>query len=219
MKWNIPNQLTVSRVFLAAAFFVLLGAYDPAGPLRSVLTGAGYVIYVLAGITDILDGYLARRLDQESAFGRIVDPIVDKILVVGAFVMLAGPDFTMAASQHVGQFERDLPRWFTGGMTTAIQPWMAVVILAREFVISGIRGYSESLGKKFPAIPAGKLKMLLQCFAVGSILFCLAWTPQIVWTAWVKIIAVWLAVIVTVGSGFIYIHKARGLLREDERST
>ncbi len=215
MKWNIPNQLTVSRIFLAAFFFVLLGMYDPNGPMRSAIMGAGFVIYVLAGITDVMDGHLARKWNQVSAFGRIVDPIVDKVLVTGAFVMLAGPNFTIAASANVAQFEKDLPFWLTGGMTTTVQPWMAVVIIAREFIISGIRGYSESLGKAFPAIPIGKFKMLVQCFAIGTILFCLAWLPQTYWAFWVKVISVWLAVLITVFSGLIYIRKASGLLRDN----
>lgn len=219
MKWNIPNQLTVSRIFLAAGFFVLLGLYDPNGSMRSVIMGTGFVIYILAGITDILDGHLARKWDQVSAFGRIVDPIVDKILVTGAFVMLAGPNFTMAqASGHVAQFEKDLPFWLTGGMTTVVQPWMAVVILAREFIISGIRGYSESLGKEFPAIPIGKFKMLVQCFAIGTVLFYLAWLPQTLWGAWVKIISVWLAVFITVLSGLFYVRKAGELMKNEKLS-
>ncbi len=220
MKWNIPNQLTVSRIFLAAIFFVLLGMYGPNSPMRSMLMGTGFVIYVLAGITDVLDGYLARRLDQVSAFGRIVDPIVDKVLVAGAFVMFAGPDFAMhlpgeaGLAGQVASFEASLPRWLTGEMTSTVQPWMAVVILGREFVISGLRGYSESLGNQFPAIKIGKLKMLLQCFAIGAILFYLAWAPQTTWVIITKIGLVWLSVIITVVSGFVYIYKAGGLLRD-----
>ncbi len=218
MKWNVPNQLTVSRVFLAGGFFLLLGVYDPNGAMRSVILGAGFVIYILAGITDVLDGYLARKWDQVSAFGRIVDPIVDKVLVVGAFVMLAGPNFTMEASGHVAQFEKDLPFWLTGGMTTVVQPWMAVVILAREFIISGIRGYSESLGRAFPAILIGKLKMLIQCFAIGAIIYCLAWIPETLWAMWVKIIAVWGAVLITVLSGLFYVRKAGELMKDEKLS-
>jgi len=215
MKWNIPNQLTVSRVFLSAVFFVLLGIYDPNGPARAAIMGAGFVIYVLAGITDVLDGYLARRLNQVSTFGRMVDPIVDKVLVVGAFVMLAGPEYAMSASGHVGQFELQIPHWLTGGMASSVQPWMAVVVLGREFIISGIRGYSESQGKAFPASSAGKIKMLLQCIAIGTVLFFLAWTPGTTWAVCVKISAIWLAVLATVASGLLYIYKARGLLRDD----
>ena len=216
MKWTLPNRLTVSRIFLSAVFFVLLGLYDAASDSGPFLMGAGFVIFVLAGITDILDGYLARRLNQQSAFGRMVDPFVDKILVVGAFVMLAAPNFIVSADSTLTDVERSLPHWLTGGMISGVQPWMVVVILAREFVISAIRGYSESQGIKFPATSAGKLKMLLQSLAIGTILFCIAWTPLIVWGVWLKIILVWLSVIATVVSAFFYISKTGTLLRENE---
>ncbi len=218
MKWNLPNQLTFARVFLAAIFFVLLGLYDGAAPAGPVLLGVAFVVFVVACVTDILDGYFARKLHQTSAFGRMVDPIVDKVLVVGAFAMLAGPDFTLAGNPAAAAFERAWPHWATGGMASAVQPWMVVVILAREFVISGIRGYSESQGVKFPAIPAGKLKMLAQSAAIGTILFVLAWLPEVAWAAQVKILLVWLAVTVTVFSGAFYLHKARDLMRIDERN-
>ena len=216
MKWTLPNQLTVSRIFLSAVFFVLLGLYNATSDSGPFLIGVGFVIFVLAGITDVLDGYLARRLAQQSAFGRIVDPFVDKILVVGAFVMLAAPNFIISADSVLSDVERSLPHWLTGGMISAVQPWMVVVVLAREFVISAIRGYSESQGIKFPATSAGKLKMLLQSLAIGTVLFCVAWTPELIWAMWVKIILVWLSVIATVVSAFFYVSRTGTLLRENE---
>ncbi|HDY65243.1 MAG TPA: hypothetical protein ENH84_03285, partial [Phycisphaerae bacterium] len=194
----------------------LLGLYNATSDSGPFLIGVGFVIFVLAGITDVLDGYLARRLAQQSAFGRIVDPFVDKILVVGAFVMLAAPNFIISADSVLSDVERSLPHWLTGGMISAVQPWMVVVVLAREFVISAIRGYSESQGIKFPATSAGKLKMLLQSLAIGTVLFCVAWTPELIWAMWVKIILVWLSVIATVVSAFFYVSRTGTLLRENE---
>jgi CDP-diacylglycerol--glycerol-3-phosphate 3-phosphatidyltransferase len=216
MKLNIPNQITIGRIFLAAAFFTLLGLYRPAGS-SSTLLGAGFVLFVLAALSDVLDGYLARRWNQVTAFGRIVDPFVDKVLVLGAFIMLAGPDFTLSAT--ASQLERDLPGWLTGGMGSAVQTWMVVVILAREFIVSAIRGFAESQGIEFPAIGAGKLKMLTQSFAIGSILFVLAWTPQWPVGIWVKIISVWVALIITVFSGVVYIRHSYKLLKRHDRGT
>ncbi|MCK5113201.1 MAG: CDP-alcohol phosphatidyltransferase family protein [Phycisphaerae bacterium] len=212
MKWTIPNQLTVSRIFLAAVFFVLVGLYNPQGSCTAWLMGAGFVIYVVAGITDILDGYLARKWNQVSAFGRMVDPIVDKVMVVGAFMMLAGPDF-LADSAGVTQ---QLPYWITGGMLTCVAPWMVVVIVAREFLISGVRAYSESQGKEFPATSSGKIKMILQCVAVGAIVFYLAWPSSIPYLTWLVALLVWLSVIVTVYSGVLYIFNARELFRSEK---
>jgi phosphatidylglycerophosphate synthase len=213
MIWNIPNQLTLARIFLSAGFFVMLGLYDPSASWMSVLMGASFVIFVVAALTDALDGYLARRLNQVTAFGRIADPFVDKILIVGAFIMLTGSNFIAGPSAQISGLERSLPGWITGDMRTCVQPWMVVVILAREFIVSAIRGYSESRGQPFPAIAVGKIKMLVQTVAVGTILFCLAWLPQTDWASYVKIILVWLTVIVTTFSGVIYVHRARGLLK------
>lgn len=216
MKWNVPNQLTLGRVGLSAVFFVLVGLYRHSQSCGWMLLGAAFVIFIVACITDILDGYFARKLNQTSAFGRMVDPIVDKVLVVGAFAMLAGPDFLLPTSAIA--MEQNLPYWLTGHMASAVQTWMVVVILAREFIISGIRGYSEAQGIKFPAIPAGKFKMITQSAAIGTVLYQLAFLPAAAWAIWVKIVIVWLAVIVTVLSGAFYIHKARILMNIDERS-
>ncbi|MBN1943904.1 MAG: CDP-alcohol phosphatidyltransferase family protein [Phycisphaerae bacterium] len=217
MKWNLPNQLTLGRVGLSAVFFVLLGLYRGSLSYGPALLSAAFVVFIIACITDVLDGYFARKLNQTSAFGRMVDPIVDKILVVGAFAMLAGPDYALVAVPAAAAMERGLPAWLTGGMSSAVQTWMVVVILAREFIISGIRGYSEAQGIKFPAIPAGKFKMLTQSAAIGTVLYQLAWLPDAAWAIWVKIIIVWLAVIITVLSGAFYIHKARILMNIDEK--
>lgn len=214
MKWNLPNQLTLGRVGLSAVFFVLVGLYHGPSPYTKILLGSAFVVFVIACVTDILDGYFARKLNQTSAFGRMVDPIVDKVLVVGAFAMLAGQDFHLPASAP--EMERQLSICLTGNMASAVQAWMVVVIIAREFIISGIRGYSEAQGVKFPAIPAGKLKMVMQSAAIGIVLFQLAWLPDAVWAIWGKIVIVWLAVIVTVLSGLFYIHKARDLMNIDE---
>jgi len=215
MKWTLPNQLTIGRVGLSAVFFVLVGLYRNNQPGCGALLGTAFVIFIIACITDILDGYFARKLNQTAAVGRMVDPIVDKVLVVGGFAMLAGPDFLLPANALA--MEKNLPLWLTGGMASAVQTWMVVVILAREFIISGIRGYSEAQGIKFPAIPAGKLKMVTQSASIGTVLYQLAWLPEAVWAIWVKIIIVWLAVVVTVLSGVFYIHKARHLMNIDEK--
>ncbi len=211
MKWNIPNQLTIGRVFLSVAFFVLLGCYvadTTAGPW---LLNAAFIVFVVAGITDFLDGYLARKLNQTSTFGRIVDPFVDKVLVVGAFAMLAGSNFTLPA----GATDHQLPLWLTGGMASAVQAWMVVAVLAREFVVSAIRGYSESQGISFAATYAGKIKMIVQLVAIGTVLFQLANIAQPLWAVWLKVILVWLSVIITVLSGLAYVHKASDLLKGD----
>lgn len=211
MNWKLPNQLTVGRMIIAVAFFILLGLYDQDEPgMSQWLLNSAFVLYVLAGITDVLDGYFARKWNITTAFGRITDPVVDKVLVVGAFVMLCGRNF--AAGPGLAGVEQDLPYWLTGNMLTAVRPWMVVMVLSREFLVSAVRGYSESQGIVFPATPAGKIKMFLQSLAICTVIFQIANVPTSAWAVWAKIITVWVSIIVTVGSGLAYIGKARALL-------
>ena len=217
MNWKLPNQLTVARIGLAAAFFVLLGLYDQSQPDDRWLLVAAFGVYLVAGLTDVLDGWIARRWNLTSAFGRITDPFVDKVLVVGAFVMLAGSNF--AQPQGPGfDVERSLPYWLTGGMFSCVQSWMVVVVLAREFIVSAVRGYSESRGMKFPATSAGKIKMFVQSFAICAALYQMALLPGEPWGVVMKVVTIWLAVIVTVLSGLAYVKQARRALRSDDHS-
>jgi len=209
MNWELPNQLTVCRIGLAAVFFVLLGLFQPGTAAGPVLLISALVVFVVAGVTDFLDGYIARKMHVESAFGRIVDPFVDKVLIVGAFAMLAGSNFYAPDASGV---EGDLPGWLTGGMLSVVQAWMVVAVLAREFIVSAIRGYSESCGKEFPATYAGKIKMIVQLFAIGTVLVQIAILPEVAWAIYMKVAMVWLAVVVTVVSGLAYVEKARKLM-------
>jgi phosphatidylglycerophosphate synthase len=210
---RLPNQLTVGRVVLAAAFFVLLGLYEPGTVWGRWMLNSAMTLYILAGVTDVLDGWLARRMHAESAFGRITDPFVDKVLAVGAFAMLAGSNF-MLTSRDV--LEHRLPGWLTGHMASSVQAWMVVVILAREFIVSAVRGYSESRGVKFAATPAGKIKMFIQSLAVCWVLCQLANWQEQSWAIITKIVLVWLAAVVTVVSGLAYVQRGRSLLVSDE---
>ena len=213
MNWKLPNQLTVARIGLAGAFFVLLGLFEHGSPRAALLLNVALGVYIVPGITDVLDGWIARRYNWTSAFGRITDPFVDKVLVVGAFAMFTGSNFAFPAGACC---DRELPAWLTGHMTSAVQAWMVVVIMAREFIVSAVRGYSESQGIKFPATPAGKIKMLIQSICICLILFQVANFPHVLWAVWLKAILVWLAVIVTVLSGLAYVSSARKLLLGDE---
>jgi phosphatidylglycerophosphate synthase len=212
MNWSLPNQLTVARIAISGAFFVLLGMYEPTR-VGNILLNAAFVLYLIAGATDVLDGYLARKMNLVSAFGRIADPFVDKVLVVGAFAMLAGSNYSLAHGGKAAGLDTQLPGWLNGGMSSAVQAWMVVVILAREFIVSAVRGYSESQGVKFPATPAGKIKMFIQSVAICAVLFQLANLPDNPWAVYAKVTLVWLATIVTVLSGLAYVTRARNLFR------
>ncbi len=212
MKWTIPNQLTVARIGLAGGFFVLLGQYDYGAAGTQLLLNIALVVYIVAGITDVLDGWIARKWNLTSAFGRIVDPFVDKVLVVGAFVMLTGSNFSFQPLQGQNVPDSALAAWMTGHMLSGVQAWMVVAILAREFVVSAVRGYSESQGIKFPANSAGKIKMAVQSVAICAVLFQLGNYPDSVSLIYVKVALVWAAMIITVLSGLLYVGKARKLL-------
>ena len=212
MSRQLPNQLTVARIVLAIVFFVLLGLYEQGASWGRWLLNAAFVLYIVAGITDILDGWIARKYDSTSTFGRLVDPVVDKVLVVGTFVMLAGSNFAGSTSD----FERSLPAWLTGHMSSCVQAWMVVCILTREFVVSAVRAFSEAKGKKFPATYAGKIKMFIQSVAICVVLYQLANVRTPPWAVILKIAMVWLAVAATVLSGVAYLSKARRLLTGDE---
>jgi len=231
MNWKPPNQLTIARIGLAGAFFVLLGLYGRGYYLGPLLLLAAFVVYIVAGITDVLDGWIARKYNWTSAFGRIADPFVDKVLVVGAFVMLTGSNFAMlapispyapgpVASPFIGScpFEYYLPIWLTGRMASAVQSWMVVVILARELIVSAVRGYSESRGVKFPATPAGKIKMFIQSVAICTVLYQQAILYHTPWAIVLKVVIVWLAVAATVASGLAYVGKTWRILKSDEHA-
>ncbi len=218
MNWKLPNQLTMGRLVLSIVFFALLAGCDVAPPADRGLLLACFIIYIIAGITDVLDGYFARRMKITSVFGRIADPFVDKVMVCGAFTLLAGANFSFQSfpgDMPTGEFERNLWPWLHGGMASAVQAWMVVVLVAREFIISGIRGYSESQGQTFKATSAGKVKMFVQSAAICTILFQLAFLREVVWAIVLKLVLVWLTVIVTVLTGFVYVRRARGLLASD----
>ncbi|MCL2700864.1 MAG: CDP-alcohol phosphatidyltransferase family protein [Phycisphaerae bacterium] len=213
MNWKLPNQLTVARIGLAVLFFVLLGMVDLANGAAPWLLNAALVVYLVAGVTDVLDGWIARKYNWTSAFGRIADPFVDKVLVLGAFIMLAGSNFAAPAGHREGA--EQMAFWINGHMISAVQSWMVVVILCRELLVSAVRGYSESQGIKFPATPVGKLKMFLQSAAICGVLLQTANFPDEEWAVIGKIALVWLATVGTVLSGLAYVGKIRQVFRDD----
>jgi len=213
MNRRLPNQITFARIILSGVFFFLLGLYEPDAASGRWLLNAAFVVYIIAGLTDVLDGWIARKYDLSTAFGRIADPVTDKVLVVGTFAMLAGANFAMHPPGLLGVgFEWDLPAWLTGKMFSAVQAWMVIVVLAREFLVTAIRGYSESRGLVFRATAYGKVKMLLQSVAICTVLYQLANVPDAPWAVITKIATVWIAVIATAVTGLAYIGRTMRLL-------
>lgn len=201
MRINLANQITLGRLVLTAVLFALLGRLDYA-PQGAHLWIAHicFWLYVVTALSDVLDGYIARKYQQITSLGRILDPFADKILICGAFIMLCGHSF----------YDPDAVRYVTD-----VQPWMVVIIVGRELLVSSLRGFSEGQGASFAASVHGKVKMLIQAFAVGAILAGLAGVQRLVGEtlhAWVQAVLVWSAVVVTALSMISYLQRARNFL-------
>jgi len=138
---NLPNQLTVARCIMTA-FFVTLLSFD-----NVFCYLLGYIVFVVAAITDYYDGKIARERNLVTNFGKLLDPVADKVLVVAAFVMLLGIP------------EMNVPSW------------SIVLILAREFLVTGARSLAAAQGTVIAANKWGKMKTILQMVYVCTFLF------------------------------------------------
>ncbi len=221
-KLQVPNLITMSRVLLAIVFIWLLGtintralgaeptAVDRLGDLShasAALLVTAACLFIVGALSDALDGHLARKWKAESKFGRIMDPFADKFLVLGAFIMLAGPGFTSIA-EGVGRIQ-----------VSAISGWMAVAMVARELLVTSIRGAYEAEGVDFSAGWSGKAKMVLQSVAVPAILLIIAFgDPRPDTNArTLLVLLAWATTIVTILSAFPYIGRALQHTVEQQR--
>jgi CDP-diacylglycerol---glycerol-3-phosphate 3-phosphatidyltransferase len=216
-----PNLLTAARVVLAIAFFGVLAPWKyhksvlvaGDGPDLWLLLAAG--IFTIAAVTDALDGYLARKWNAVTTFGRIMDPFADKFLVIGAFVFLAGPGFTYTGEAIVHFPNRPTP---PVGSVTGVQAWMVALILARELLVTSIRAEVEGRGLSFAATLSGKAKMILQSVCVPAILILMNFRGEDghapgQFASNVIIGVVWLTVLATAWSAVPYVTRAIRVLR------
>jgi CDP-diacylglycerol--glycerol-3-phosphate 3-phosphatidyltransferase len=171
---NLPNVLTVVRILLVPVLVAALLSATAKGDLLAA------VVFVVASVTDALDGWIARRRKSESTFGKLMDPLADKLLVVAALVSLVSLD--------------------------RLSAWVAMVIIAREFAVTGLRQLAMEEGHVIPASIWGKLKTVTQ---IAMVLVLIAVDDR---TAWVDAL-VYVTVFVTVASGVVYFFNFRSLLR------
>jgi CDP-diacylglycerol--glycerol-3-phosphate 3-phosphatidyltransferase len=136
--WNVPNLLTFGRILIIPLFIYL--AYQ-ANPLASLLAGA---LFAVAAITDVIDGWLARRMGLVTVIGKFLDPLADKLIVLAAMVMLV----------RLGRFPA----------------WVAILLLSREFVVTGLRQIAASEGMVIAAGQEGKWKTALQLVGIVALL-------------------------------------------------
>jgi CDP-diacylglycerol--glycerol-3-phosphate 3-phosphatidyltransferase len=189
--FNLANQLTSSRLVLALLLFVLI--WLESWPWC-------FVVFAAAAVTDWLDGYLARKQGLTSTLGRNLDPLVDKVLICGAYIFL-------------------LPQGIAEGW---LLPWMVTVIVARELIITGLRSFLENRGAVFGADWLGKLKMGLQCAALFGV-FMFLWIEQNPRSeaslfAMVRDVLIWAMLVATALSGLQYLWRAAALLKTDRDS-
>lgn len=196
---NLPNILTLSRIPM---MFIIVWL------MRESFTGAAtaaFVLFVIAGITDWADGYAARKLNQVSNFGILMDALTDKILVLGLMVALVdkGPE--------------------DGG----IRMFLFLLILCREFMITGLRLVAATKGVVMAAESAGKQKTVTQIIALGGFLLAMAFEVDCArwgmgyageiafWVEWVGRVFFWICTVMTVYSGAKYFKKYGELAFKD----
>jgi CDP-diacylglycerol--glycerol-3-phosphate 3-phosphatidyltransferase len=188
----IPNILTLGRLVLTVIFLIMIllaPRYYADGeiPFPGFLDVA-FILFVVSGLTDILDGMAARRLNVTSKFGRMLDPLVDKVLVCGAFICFA----------LIGQ-----PKLFDlGPVTLAVIQWsVAGILIAREAYVTVLRHIAEAKGINFAATISGKIKMFTQIFAIGTVMVKMAHVRTATWGYWFTTVTFAIMIAVTVFSG------------------
>jgi len=192
---NLPNKLTISRLGLAGAFVLCFSV-----PIPFRFTGA-LLTFLAAAVTDYLDGQIARKRGLITDFGKLMDPLADKILTASAFICLCGvqiPDL------------RPFPEW------------AAIAIISREFLITGLRSLAASKGVVLPAERLGKHKTLWQMIAVIYFLLLLSLSDWTEFPAWLQtfwqvglVCLVPTTVLLTVYSGLAYLRRHWDLIQTD----
>ena len=192
MVKQIPNILTFGRLILTIVFLLMIllspRFYIEGERSFPVFLDFAFTIFVIAGLTDVIDGPIARKLNVTSKFGRMLDPLVDKVLVCGAFVCFA----------IIGE-----PKFFDfGPATMAVIRWsVAGIIILREVYVTALRHIAEARGVNFAATFSGKIKMFLQSFAIGTVMVKIAHVPTATWGNWFTSVTFVIMLIVTVISG------------------
>ncbi|MGD1213584.1 MAG: CDP-diacylglycerol--glycerol-3-phosphate 3-phosphatidyltransferase [Terriglobales bacterium] len=182
---NLPNYITLTRIAAIPLLIWILCSprFASEQSEREILASA---VFILASITDGIDGYLARRRGQITTMGMLLDPLADKLLIAAAFITLV-------------QFNPAL-----------VPAWMAVVIIGREFLVSGLRSIAASEGFTIQASELGKFKMLVQIISVVAVILARRWHEwpvygiyifPVYWIAW---LAIWFMVLLSLVSALDY---------------
>jgi CDP-diacylglycerol---glycerol-3-phosphate 3-phosphatidyltransferase len=181
---NLPNSITLTRIFSIPLLMWVLasGQFQSSNGEKELFASA---LFIAASITDGIDGYLARKRGQITTIGMLLDPLADKLLIAAAFITLV-------------QFNPSL-----------VPAWMAVVIVGREFLVSGLRSIAASEGFTIEASDLGKFKMLVQIVSVVAAILDHRWKewpvgPYIFPVHWIAFIAIWFMVFLSLASAIDY---------------
>jgi CDP-diacylglycerol---glycerol-3-phosphate 3-phosphatidyltransferase len=181
---NLPNSITMSRIVMIPLLLWILTPHFPwHGNGAQEVTAS--VLFVLASITDGLDGYLARKRKQITTMGMLLDPLADKIMVAGALIALVAYN------------------------PVVVKVWIVVIIVGREFLISGLRSIASSEGFTIEASDLGKLKTVTQIVCVVSAILAHQWYQWqfgmlIVPVKWIAVAAIYFTLVVSIISAVDY---------------
>ncbi|MCC8169487.1 MAG: CDP-diacylglycerol--glycerol-3-phosphate 3-phosphatidyltransferase [Oscillospiraceae bacterium] len=178
---NTANKVTMIRVFLVPIFMVLFMINNTACHY------AALAVFIIASVTDAIDGHIARKYNQTTTFGKFVDPLADKVLTTAAFLIL----------MHYGR----------------MSVWALMIVLTREFMVAGIRLVAAGDGKVVAASMWGKIKTVTQMIAVIAAMLLLPFDSVLgISAALISDILIWISVAFTVISGVDYLLKNRSLM-------
>ena len=177
---NLPNKLTILRMILVPVFVIFMLLPIPFGRILAL------IVFIAASLTDTAAGYIARKYDLVTDFGKFMDPLADKLLVCAAMICLIE--------------------------TNQLPAWIVIVIISREFIISGFRLVAADNGIVIAASMWGKVKTVCQMLMI----VCLVWDLHLFWFWVLEQILIYLALILTVISLVDYLYKNRSVLGSDK---
>ena len=195
----LPNALTILRILLVPVFAV---AFVLPGDAARIVA---FAVFVMAGVSDWLDGFAARKLKAGSDFGRMLDPIADKVLVAVALMMLV-------AEGGISQFN------LTSGLHSLLRLVPALIILSREILVSGLREFLAGTRVSVPVTAIAKFKTAVQMLAIGAMILTpladkfVPGIPSLTY-AFIAYILLWVAAALTVYTGVIYFRNGMAHIR------
>lgn len=194
---NLANKITVTRILMIPVFVMLFPIYPDGLVSKLALLqhideyGVYYAaaVFILASVTDKLDGYIARKYNQITNLGKLLDPLADKLLISAALILMAG--------------------------LHDIAAWVAIIMIGREFIITGIRMTASAQKIALQADKSGKLKMVFQVAAISAVLLN-NWPLSLITAIRIDQMLMYCALVLTVYSGYLYIKNNYRILKLDQ---